>query len=292
MHHRKIQQELGKYTKQIENITQIREKRNSLLDQFEAAYKSNFAIRKKMFDSLTKEAQGKLKLDINYAANRADFKNELWALRSASGIHRTDTDKVVDSLMPRQFVDLVINNDANTLSQKTGLALLNAEKLIDTLNSKEDISEILSLSYSVYPEDIPSIQFKKEDGKYYPISEVSTGQKCTALLIIALSEGTRPVIIDQPEDSLDTTSVYEDIVTKLRGSKEKRQFILTTHNASVGVASDSDNFIVLKSTSSRGVVDCYGAIDREKVKKEVIQHLEGGPLPYGLKHKKYLIKSI
>jgi hypothetical protein len=183
VHHRKIQQELGKYTKQIENITQIREKRNSLLDQFEAAYKSNFAIRKKKFDSLTKEAQGKLKLDISYAANRADFKNELWALRSASGIHRTDTDKVVDSLMPRQFVDLVINNDANTLSQKTGLALLNAEKLIDTLNSKEDISEILSLSYSVYPEDIPSIQFKKEDGKYYPISEVSTGQKCTALLI-------------------------------------------------------------------------------------------------------------
>jgi ABC-type lipoprotein export system ATPase subunit len=170
--------------------------------------------------------------------------------------------------------------------------LLNAEKLIDTLNSKEDMSEVLALSYSVYPQDIPSIKFKKDDGEYYPISEVSTGQKCTALLIIALSEGIRPVIIDQPEDSLDTASVYEDIVTKLRGGKEKRQFILTTHNASVGVASDSDSFIVLKSTSSRGVVDCYGAIDREKVKKEVIQHLEGGPLPYSLRHQKYLIKSI
>jgi len=288
----KIQQELGKYTKQLENMTQIQKKRNSLLDQFEAAHKNNYAIRKKMFDSLTKEAQGKLKLGISYAANHANFKNELWALRSGSGIHRTDTDKVVDSLMPRQFVDLVINNDANTLTQKTGLAQLNAEKLVNALNSKEDISEVLALSYSVYPQDIPSIKFKKDDGEYYPISEVSTGQKCTALLIIALSEGIRPVIIDQPEDSLDTTSVYEDIVTKLRGGKEKRQFILTTHNASVGVASDSDNFIVLKSTSSRGAVDCYGAIDREKVKKEVIQHLEGGPLPYDLRHKKYLIKSI
>jgi len=80
-------------------------------------------------------------------------------------------------------------------------------------------------------------------------------------------------------------------VMQLRGGKEKRQFILTTHNASVGVASDSDNFIVLKSTSSRGKIDCFGAIDRDKVKKEVIQHLEGGPLPYNLRYKKYLIKS-
>jgi hypothetical protein len=67
---------------------------------------------------------------------------------------------------------------------------------------------------------------------------------------------------------------------------------LTTHNASVGVASDSDNFIVLKSTSSRGAVECYGAVDREGVKKEIIQHLEGVPLPYSLRHKKHLIKSI
>lgn len=288
----KIQQELNKYTKQMEKLTQTRAKRDSLLDEFEKAHKKHFTTRKKMFNSLSAQSQGKLKLDITYASNRVDFKNELWSLRSGSGIHRTDTDKVADNIMPRQFVDLVINNDADTLSGKTGLAQLNAEKLINALNSKEDISEVLALGYSVYPEDTPTIKFRKEDGEYYPISEVSIDQKCTALLIIALSEGTRPVVIDQPEDSLDTTSVYEDIVTKLRVGKERRQFILTTHNASVGVASDSDNFIVLKSTSSRGAVECYGAIDREKVKKEIIQHLEGGPLPYSLRHKKYLIKSI
>lgn len=287
----KVQQELNKYTKQMERFAQTRAIRDSLLGELEEAHRKHFTIRKKMFDSLTAQSQGKLKLDIAYASNRVSFKNELWSLRSGSGIHRTDTDKVADSFTPRQFVDLVINNDADLLSQKSGLARLNSEKLINALNSKDDISEVLALAHSVYPEDIPSIKFKKEDGEYYPISEVSTGQKCTALLIIALSEGTRPVIIDQPEDSLDTTSVYEDIVTKLRLGKERRQFILTTHNASVGVASDSDNFIVLKSTSSRGTVECYGSIDREKVKKEVIQHLEGGPLPYGLRHKKYLIKS-
>lgn len=286
-----IEQELLKYTKQVENLSKVREARDSLLDEFEEVHKNYFNTRKNKFDELTSQSRGKLRLDISYAVNADDFKDELWALRSGSGIHRTDTDKVANNLMPRGFVDLVINKDIDALAEKAGLATLNAEKLINALNSKEDLSEVLALSYSVYPEDIPSIQFKKDDGKYYPISEVSTGQKCTALLIIALSEGIKPVIIDQPEDSLDTTSVYEDIVMKLRDGKEKRQFILTTHNASVGVASDSDNFVVLKSTSSRGVVDCYGAIDREKVKTEVIQHLEGGPRPYNLRYRKYYIKA-
>jgi energy-coupling factor transporter ATP-binding protein EcfA2 len=286
-----LELELDKYTKQMEKLNVIRKNRDSLLDQFDKAHKRYFDTRKRIFNELTSQSRGKLKLDISFAANRDDFKENLWNLRARSGIHRTDTDRAAENLMPREFVDLVIDKKIEELSSKTGLALLNADKLIQVLNSSEDLADVLALSHSVYPEDVPSIQYKKDDGDYYPISEVSTGQKCTALLIIALSEGTKTIIIDQPEDSLDTTSVYEDIVMKLRDGKEKRQFILTTHNASVGVASDSDNFIVLKSTSSRGKIDCYGAIDRENVKSEVIQHLEGGPLPYSLRHKKYHMKT-
>ena len=108
--------------------------------------------------------------------------------------------------------------------------------------------------------------------------------------IIAFSEGSRPIIIDQPEDSLDNPSVYEDVVSKLRAGKEKRQFILTTHNSSVGVASDSDNFIILESTATQGDIKCVGAIDRSKVRLEIIKHLEGGQKPYKLKSKKYNVE--
>ena len=89
---------------------------------------------------------------------------------------------------------------------------------------------------------------------------------------------------------MDNPSVYEDVVSKLRTGKEKRQFILTTHNSSVGVASDSDRFIILKSTAVQGDIECFGAIDRPNVRSEIIQHLEGGPEPYKLKSKKYNIK--
>jgi len=90
-------------------------------------------------------------------------------------------------------------------------------------------------------------------------------------------------------DALDIISVWEDIAKKLRRGKNSRQFILTTHNSSVAVASDSDQFIVLKAGATSGRVVASGAIDRPEVKKAVIDHLEGGEDPYILRSKKYNI---
>jgi Fe-S cluster assembly ATPase SufC len=99
-----------------------------------------------------------------------------------------------------------------------------------------------------------------------------------------------PVIIDQPEDALDVTSVWEDVAKKLRRGKNSRQFILTTHNSSVAVAADSDQFIILSAGATAGKIIASGAIDRPEVRDLVINHLEGGPEPYGLRAQKYHIK--
>jgi len=283
------EQNLGKFKKQLDKLNKIKQSRDLLLNELGEVYDQYYEIRKAKFDELTIQSKDKLRLALTHAANRDRFKQELLNLKKGSLIREYDIGKVTKNLMPREFIDLVINNDIESLVDKAEIAKQNAKKLIDTLNSKEALEDILALSHSVYPADIPSIEFRKDDGNYYPISELSIGQKCTALLIIALSEGTRPIIIDQPEDSLDNPSVYEDIVSKLRSGKEKRQFILTTHNSSVGVASDSDNFIVVKSTATQGNIECSGAIDRSKVRSEVVKHLEGGPDPYKLKSKKYNI---
>ena len=286
-----IKKELDRHDEQLKKRDEILKIRNSLLDELKEEYYNYYAVRKQKFDDLTSQSKGRLKLELSHATNRDKFKDELLVLKKGSMVRESDIEKVSQNLMPREFVDLVINNDIDSLVDKAGLAKENAKKLIDTLNSKEALEDILAISHSVYPEDIPSIKFRKEDGNYYPLSELSVGQKCTALLIIALSEGVRPIIIDQPEDSLDNPSVYEDVVSKLRTGKEKRQFILTTHNSSVGVASDSDNFIVFKSTATQGDIECFGAIDRNNVRSEIIKHLEGGSKPYKLKSKKYNIKE-
>ncbi len=145
------------------------------------------------------------------------------------------------------------------------------------------------MPYECMPEDVPNISYKKDDGVYYPLAQLSVGQKCTALLLIALSEGSMPIVIDQPEDALDVATVYQDVVQRLRQGKDQRQFIITTHNSNVAVSSDSDMYHVLKGTATSGEIACAGAIDLEHVAKQVVDHLEGGPEPYKLRGKKYNI---
>ncbi len=282
--------ELGKYRAQLDKLEQIKVERVALLGKFNKTKHDHYQLRKAKYDDLTAQSKGRLKMTLTYAANHDKFSNELIGLLKGSGIRKEVSERISSRLMPSEFIDLVVSGDIKSLATKATIDETNSKKVIDNLNSKESFDEVLALSHSCFPEDTPTIEFRKEDGEYYPLSELSVGQKCTALLIIALSQGNRPVVVDHPEDSLDVSSVYEDIVSKLREGKERRQFILTTHNSSVGVASDSDNFIVLKSDASRAFIKCYGAIDRLAVKKEIIDHLEGGPTPYHLRNRKYNIK--
>jgi ABC-type cobalamin/Fe3+-siderophores transport system ATPase subunit len=147
--------------------------------------------------------------------------------------------------------------------------------------------ELLSLQYRAYPQDRPQILYNIGEDNYEPISKISVGQKCTATLLIALSDGTMPIVIDQPEDSLDIRSIWEDVYTKVRGGKEKRQFIFTTHNSSVAVAFDTDCFLVIEGDATGGQIVFSGSLDHSPVGPEVLKYLEGVPETYQLKFEKY-----
>ena len=109
--------------------------------------------------------------------------------------------------------------------------------------------------------------------------------------MMALCEGDTPIVVDQPEDSLDIRSIWDDMCLRLRRSKRERQFLFTTHNSSLAVASDSDKFVVLAADARHGDVVLAGAIDREDVREEVIRLLEGGTGTYFLKQRKYNISD-
>jgi len=271
-------------------LNDLEEERKSLLDQLEKAHDDYFQCRESMFNTLTELSREKLQLHLSHSTNRKQYAKKLTTLLKGSNVRQAVIKTITDNLMPRNLVGLVIKRNEDELAKQADITTENAQKVIDKLHSEGEFSRVLALEHKCYPDDTPEILFKKEHGDYAPLNKLSVGQKCTALLIIALSEGTRPVIIDQPEDALDITTVWEDISSKLRETKEQRQFILTTHNASVAVSSDSDMFIVVRSTANRANVKCLGAIEVPDVKKAVIQHLEGGNEPYGLRHKKYNIQ--
>ena len=63
-------------------------------------------------------------------------------------------------------------------------------------------------------------------------------------LMLAESEETWPLLIDQPEDDLDSRSIYDDIVPFLREKKRERQIIMVSHNANLVIGADSEQIIV------------------------------------------------
>ncbi len=63
-------------------------------------------------------------------------------------------------------------------------------------------------------------------------------------LILAETDETWPLLIDQPEDDLDSRSIYHDVVPFLKEKKKERQIIMVSHNANLVVNSDTEQIIV------------------------------------------------
>lgn len=132
--------------------------------------------------------------------------------------------------------------------------------------------------------DRPEIKVTKEvtlsDGKKaYPVrdfSQLSLGQQQSILLSIMLfSKSKVPLIIDQPEDNLDSEFIYKTLVRTLRSIKEQRQVIIVTHNANIAVLGDAELILPLRAASEYAVVRDPGSIDTEETKELVCTILEG-----------------
>jgi DNA repair ATPase RecN len=82
--------------------------------------------------------------------------------------------------------------------------------------------------------------------------ELSEGQTNTAVLMLLLASGRGPILIDQPEDELDSNFISQQLVPLLREIKNERQVILVTHNPNLPVNGDAELVYALKAEASGG----------------------------------------
>ena len=80
---------------------------------------------------------------------------------------------------------------------------------------------------------------------------MSPGKKAFIVLklILKFSDSKIPVLIDQPEDSLDNRAIYNQLTQYIKQTKLKRQIIIVTHNPNIVVAGDAENIIVANQQS-------------------------------------------
>jgi len=127
------------------------------------------------------------------------------------------------------------------------------------------------------------------------IAHLSPGARGVVLLTLylALDEwDLRPLIIDQPEENLDPSSVYADLVPFFRDAAKRRQIIMVTHNANLVVNTDSDQVIVADAhrtspTSLPMIRYVAGGLEDAEIRSHVCRLLEGGEEAFRKRGQRY-----
>ncbi|CAM4328527.1 TrlF family AAA-like ATPase [Gillisia limnaea] len=138
------------------------------------------------------------------------------------------------------------------------------------------------------PEDEVVVEYKPENADTFKsLSTASAGQRTTAILTFLLSFGTIPLLLDQPEDDLDNRLVYDLIVDRLKVAKGSRQIIVVTHNANIPVNGDAEYIISMDSESQFTSVLHSGTVEREEIKKEICDVMEGSEKAFKMRSDRY-----
>ncbi len=171
--------------------------------------------------------------------------------------------------------------------------LLDSVQVTDT--SKEAITDKVTLDALLEfgltpPADRPVFNYSSIDGDTIPFEDSSAGQQATAIMNVLLSQDGPPLIIDQPEDDLDSL-VIKEIVSRLWEAKKKRQVIFSSHNANIVVNGDAELVICCSYKASAGqtmgYIESKGAIDNSSVRSFITRIMEGGEDAFKLRKEKY-----
>lgn len=174
-------------------------------------------------------------------------------------------------------------------------------------NAENTIAELLSTNWSEIV-----FELTYQDDKFI---EMSQGKQAFVILklLLEFSDKKCPILIDQPEDSLDNRAIYSELVEYLKTKKKERQIILVTHNSNVVVSADAELIIVanqhgknsknrdnakfqyiagsLENTSPKDTATEF-ILESQGIREHVCEILEGGRQAFENREKKYGFKQI
>ncbi len=138
-------------------------------------------------------------------------------------------------------------------------------------------------------DNVDLILYRADGTKAGSISEnsLSDGQRNTAALALLLAQEGGPLIIDQPEDELDSNFVFKELIPMLRKVKPKRQLIMATHNANLPVNGDAELVYALEAKEGKGKPCANGGLDQANVTKAVLDIMEGSEEAFRRRREKY-----
>lgn len=129
----------------------------------------------------------------------------------------------------------------------------------------------------------------KLDGK--DLSHLSPGERGTLLLVFYLlvDKSNKPIIVDQPEENLDSQTVYRLLIPVIKDVKKRRQIIMVTHSPNIAVVCDAEQIIHahIDRAAHNKVIYTMGAIESSEINRYLVDVLEGTRPAFDNRDSKY-----
>lgn len=264
----------------LPSLTTAKAYREELISELLDARKARRRRREDRIKALNKLMGGIVRIKMLPENDDSAYLADLSAIAKGSRLRSPILQQICQESTPVKLVRSFLAGDVDGVCAATGVERKHIETLFEHVTEKGTIEDFLRMQ-TLDLHDGLSVEFRKHsnDG-YVPIERLAHGQKCTAILIIALADGNDPLIIDQPEDALHAPWIEEYLVAKLRDLRGSRQYIFATRSPGLVVSADAEMIITLTSDATNGVIEATGSLERHDLNVLALYHLEGGPVPF------------
>ncbi len=246
----------------------LRKELKTKLNEVKESWQEEFNIIKSKIDTVNSK-QKKLKIIIKFKQNK------------------------------RAIEDFIFNFSHNIRRENIKMLIKNNNDLIDLFEKFENksdlkinqIDDIKNQFYKNLPNfltfrvpDTFEIEYNRK-----PLKNHSLGQRASALIVFLFSlRNNDLILIDQPEDDLDSQTVYNEVITLIKNMKSSTQFIFATHNPNIPVLGDCEQVLACDYDNKNEKININsGGIDKKIIQQKIINIMEGGEQAFDERKNKY-----
>jgi hypothetical protein len=254
--------------------------RAALLKQASELRDQRFALRKRTAERLSNQFPS-IRVTVIQAADLQDYQELVTEALKGAGVKQgAAAERLCPLFLPSELAEVVRQNDVSMLMQRAGFDEDRSKKVLSALSG----GGIHYAIEAVALDDQPCIELLDGD-TFKESTHLSTGQRCTAILPILLTQSERPLLIDQPEDNLDNAFVFETVVRALQAIKGSRQVIFVTHNPNITVLGEAERVFVFSSDGQHSALKQAGTVD--ECREQIENIMEGGREAFLLRKARY-----
>ena len=277
---------IDRLTMRMTDLEQVRQRlvedRSGLVDRLEQTRASRVDARSQIISELNARFGPTIRFRLDALGDTAEYANHIAESLRGSGVHyNTLAPQMASDLSPFELINLVESFDVEGLAAAMRVPSARSARIIAALN-EGGLEGIASTRIG----DRAEISLLDET-EYKSSSEMSTGQRCTAVLPVLLRHDERLVIIDQPEDNLDNAYIVHTVVDAMSNRREGSQLICATHNPNIPVLAGATQIIQLGSDGRHGFVVRRGQLEESAIVRAIVDLMEGGRRAFELRSQFY-----